>query len=133
MTVEHNADEAAAAWRQLEFEIEAALPGLAVEIGDTIATAVKGRASGRPGPNAPTGDYRASIEAAEPEVSRGQMSIEVGTDKPQGYRLEHGFDGTDSAGRAVTQPPYPHWDPGMNDAEPIIDSLIETTIDKALR
>ncbi|MER6220716.1 hypothetical protein ABT189_08950 [Streptomyces sp900105755] len=55
-------------------------------------TQVKANASGRPGPNVITGDDRRSWPH-EVHVARGTVSGTVGTNKPQGRRLEHGCIG----------------------------------------
>lgn len=70
-------------------------------------------AGGRPGPNAPTGDYRRSITRKTVKLA-GQSIGVVGTNKPQGLRLELGFVGTDSIGRNYNQPPYPHFGPAAD-------------------
>lgn len=65
---------------------------------------VKRRASGRPGPNVVTGRY----------LSRFQIvGKKVVNSSPQAHRLEYGFIGTDSAGRAYHQPPFPHFRPAL--------------------
>jgi hypothetical protein len=84
---------------------------------------VVSNASGRPGPNAPTGDYRRSIgrrTSSTPAGSEGQ----VGTNKPQGRRLEHGFSGADSLGRVYDQPPYPHFGPALDKVAPQFQAAI---------
>src|SRR5688572_19999637 len=61
-------------------------------------TAVKQKASGRPGPRVITGDYRRSIRG----TTQREMDTAVGTiwtDRPQGPRLERGFSGADALGR----------------------------------
>lgn len=47
----------------------------------------------------------------EHRQSRGWVTSEVGTDEPQGYRLEQGFVGRDARGRFASQPPRPHFLP----------------------
>lgn len=85
--------------------------------GQMLQTRVKANASGRPGPNAPTGDYRRSIGLRV--VSRGGVvTAFVGTNKPQGRRLEYGFHGADSLGRVYNQPPYPHFGPAVDATAP---------------
>lgn len=69
-------------------------------------------ASGRPGPNAPTGNYRRSINRRTVKLLRSSYG-EVGTNMPQGRRLEDGFSGTDSLGRSYDQPAYPHFGPAI--------------------
>ena len=70
-------------------------------------------ASGRPGPNAPTGNYRRSINRRTVKLLRSSYG-EVGTNMPQGRRLEHGFSGVDSLGRNYDQPAYPHFGPAID-------------------
>lgn len=70
-------------------------------------------ASGRPGPNAPTGNYRRSINRRTVKLLRSSYG-EVGTNSPQGRRLESGFSGTDSLGRSYDQPAYPHFGPAID-------------------
>ena len=74
-------------------------------------------ASGRPGPRsgiAPnTGNYRRSINRRTVKLLRSSYG-EVGTNSPQGRRLESGFSGTDSLGRSYDQPAYPHFGPAID-------------------
>lgn len=85
--------------------------------GLLLETAVKRRASGRPGPNVRTGDYRRSWNT---RVTRGADSVTsiTGTDRPQAARLEYGFHGTDALGRVYNQPPFPHAGPALDEIEP---------------
>lgn len=85
-----------------------------VHHGQLLRTRVMAKASGRPGPNAPTGDYRRSI-ALEIDKTPNTIQARVGTNKPQGRRLEFGFVGTDSLGRTYNQPPYPHFGPASDE------------------
>lgn len=71
---------------------------------------VKMNASGRPGPNVITSTYRRSIHL---EPAKSGDSVVIGTNAPQGARLEFGFSGTDSLGRVYDQPAYPHFRPAM--------------------
>lgn len=57
-----------------------------------------------------TGDYRRSWNTQ----LRGQTAI-VGTNKPQGPRLELGFVGSDSLGRVYNQAPQPHVRPSIDE------------------
>jgi hypothetical protein len=43
----------------------------------------------------------------------------VGTNKPQGRRLEYGYVGPDSLGRVYDQPPYAHVGPAMETVRPL--------------
>jgi hypothetical protein len=85
--------------------------------GQLLNTQIKARASGRPGPNAPTGDYRRSwVHTVTREG--GTTTSTNGTNKPQGRRLEFGFTGVDSLGRSYDQPPYPHVGPAYDEVGP---------------
>lgn len=88
---------------------------------------IRGNASGRPGPNVISGDYRSSWLPRPKHARRlpyGAMCT-LATDAPQGRRLEWGFTGTDSLGRSYNQPPFPH-------VEPAID-FIGTTLMASMR
>lgn len=112
-----NAPQVAA---RLNARAAAALPAVASVVQHyamLLETAIKAHASGRPGPNAPTGDYRRSWTH---EFSTSGMTVEavVGTNKPQGRRLEYGFVGADSLGRIYNQPPFPHVGPAVEEIRP---------------
>lgn len=101
--------------------------------GTAFQTKVKANASGRPGPRAQTGDYRRSIGL---QVREGVASItaEVGTNAPQGRRLEFGYWGLlDSLGRMFHQPAYPHFGPAADDMEHRFPAAVESTVGRALR
>ncbi|MFI1100253.1 HK97 gp10 family phage protein [Streptomyces melanogenes] len=83
-----------------------------------METRIKARASGRPGPNAPTGDYRRSWTHTV-QASGETVTGMVGTNKPQGRRLEFGYVGTDSLGRTYDQQPYPHVGPSVAEIRPL--------------
>jgi len=94
-----------------------------------LQTRVRAKASGRPGPNAPTGDYRRSIDRRVSQQA-GQVAGWVGTNKPQGRRLEMGFSGTDSLGRTFSQPPLPHFGPAVDETQDeFIAGLLEAIDD----
>lgn len=84
--------------------------------GYLLETKIKGRASGRPGPRRVTGDYGRSW-TTEFGIFQGDRAAIVGTNAPQGRRLENGFVGVDSLGRHYNQPPYPHVRPAMLEIE----------------
>jgi len=91
--------------------------------GQMLNTRIKARASGRPGPNAPTGDYRRSWTHKVVKEG-GKTTSTNGTNKPQGRRLEFGFTGTDSLGRTYDQPPYPHVGPAVDEVGPrFVDAI----------
>lgn len=91
---------------------------LVQHFGQLATSRIKARAglprSGPPGPRIITGDYNRSITMAMTSLL-GSPTAEIGTDRPQGPRLEFGFHGEDSLGRYYEQPPYPHFGPGLDD------------------
>lgn len=100
--------------------------------GQLLVTRVQAHASGRPGPRAITGDYRRSI-TMQMEESGAVAVAHVGTNAPQGRRLEYGFVGTDSLGRHYNQPPYPHWSPAIEEIEPQFVTALEAVVDKVVK
>lgn len=84
--------------------------------GAALQRQVQLNASGRPGPNAPTGDYRRSINRRTTRTATTSR-CEVGTNKPQGRRLELGFVGTDALGRSYDQQAFPHFAPALQFVE----------------
>jgi len=88
-----------------------------------LETRVKANASGRPGPRAITGDYRRSWTTTINSV-RGSTIGTVGTNKPQGRRLEYGFVGADRAGRVFNQPPFPHLGPAVDQIQPMFEDAM---------
>jgi hypothetical protein len=85
--------------------------------GRLLRALIMEHASGRPGPNVITGDYRSSWTPEEFDVPDGG-GVEIGTRKPQGKRLEYGFyDMTDAIGRHFFQPPFPHVGPSVSEVE----------------
>lgn len=100
-----------------------------VAYGQLLSTRVKAHASGRPGPNAPTGDYRRSINCKI--AGTGEFTTaEVGTNRPQAARLEFGFVGRDSLGRHYSQPPYPHFGPAVTEIEPKFKAALLAVVAK---
>lgn len=99
--------------------------------GLLLQTKVKAYASkprtGPPGPRIQTGDYNRSISL---NMNRNLDGIEavVGTNKPQGRRLEYGFVGTDSIGRTYNQPPYPHFRPALLEVAPMFQLAIAAAV-----
>lgn len=93
----------------------------------SLQTAVQANSSGRPGPNAPTGNYRRSWNTRITETPTGVVGT-VGTTSPQGRRLEFGFSGLDSLGRNYNQPAFPHVAPAIAEREDIIVRSIEQAI-----
>ncbi|MER6092451.1 hypothetical protein [Streptomyces bluensis] len=85
--------------------------------GRLLRALIMERASGRPGPNVITGDYRGSWKP-EPFAVPDGGGVEIGTTQPQGRRLEFGFfEMYDVLGRFYRQPPFPHVGPAVNELE----------------
>ena len=109
------------------FRLAAEFEGVSRTIGLRVAlvtrhytmlslTKVKANASGRPGPNVRTGNYRRSINMRMIRQGPDIVGV-VGTNAPQGRRLEYGFAGRDSLGRVYAQSPLPHFGPAMDEIQ----------------
>lgn len=97
--------------------------GVVHTFGMLLETKVKGKASGRPGPNVITGQYRRSI-TTEYSGSGETAEAKVGTNAVQARRLEFGFVGRDALGRDYNQPPFPHFTPAAAEIEgPFVAAL----------
>lgn len=96
--------------------------------GQQLQTRVRGKASGRPGPRAQTGDYRRSI-ALEVFSTTKSSEARVGTNKPQGRRLEYGFHGADSLGRHYNQAALPHFGPAFDEQSPLFVAACDGLLD----
>lgn len=84
---------------------------------------IQRNASGRPGPNVITGQYRASWQVRT-RKGGGEAVAEVYSDAPQARRLEYGFVGVDRLGRRYRQPPFPHVEPAFRQTQPaFLDAL----------
>lgn len=81
--------------------------------GQLVLTQAKANASGRPGPRAPHGDFRRDLDMVMTQAS-GFITAHIGTNRPQGRRLEFGFVGEDVLGRHYNQPPYPYLGPALD-------------------
>lgn len=95
-----------------------AVNGVTRTFTQLLVTSVQAHASGRPGPNAPTGQYRRSWGAEFHAGVGGFIEGEASTNAPQANRLENGFNGVDSIGRHYNQPPYPHVEPAVQSVTP---------------
>ncbi|MFH9425968.1 HK97 gp10 family phage protein [Streptomyces sp. NPDC017529] len=98
--------------------------------GRLLRALIMENASGRPGPNVITGDYRGSWKPEPFPVPHGG-GVTIGTDKPQAKRLEFGFyDRTDSLGRHYFQPPFPHVEPAVNELSAQYKAAFRETLDR---
>ncbi|MGW1409482.1 HK97 gp10 family phage protein [Streptomyces sp. NPDC002403] len=110
MTPEQLADRLEAAATRVGPAIQRAVQ----HTGELGRARIRGNASGRPGPNVITGAYRNSWETTNRRLPHGALCT-IGTNAPQGRRLEFGFMGmTDSLGRTYHQPPFPHVGPAVD-------------------
>ena len=99
--------------------------------GQLLLTKVRSKASGRPGPNVITGDYRRSWSMRMGHAA-GLTTAWVGTNAPQGRRLEYGFHGQDALGRHYDQPPYPHAEPALNEISPDFQKAVYDILEELL-
>lgn len=130
ISVVSNANIIAAQLQLRSAASSATVRGVVIQHAMLLQTRVKANASGRPGPNAPTGDYRRSIRRQTGSSTQaGGVTAEVGTDAPQGRRLEYGFTGVDSRGRYYDQQPYPHFGPALDATEKqFVDDLGDAVV-----
>lgn len=108
-----NAEEIAAALGVRAERVRATMRASTQHAALLLETRIKAHASGRPGPNVITGDYRASWTTQQVGGGVDGASYRVGTDRPQARRLEFGFFGMDALGRHYEQRPYPHVQPAL--------------------
>ena len=91
----------AAAFEQGAAQTQALMTVVVEKSAADLTALTQQNASGRPGPNAPTGDFRGSWRVETVDGDPTTVSRSVGTDRAQANRLEYGFVGTDSLGRCV--------------------------------
>lgn len=106
-------------------------PPLVRRYGRELQRRVRENASGRPGPNVITGEYRESIKYSPFKLSQG-LGAEVYSDAPQAFRLEYGFVGVDSIGRHYNQPPFPHFRPAIESMSGEFYEAVDAAIKRAL-
>lgn len=99
--------------------------------GALLRSLIQANASGRPGPNIITGRYHASWRVVAERIAAGAQ-VTVGTEAPQGPRLEFGFVGTDARGRTVNQPPYPHVGPSVDEMGKKLPLVFKRAIGEAI-
>lgn len=99
--------------------------------GALLRSLIQANASGRPGPNIITGRYHASWRVVAQRIAGGAQ-VTVGTEAPQGPRLEFGFVGTDSLGRTYDQPPFPHVGPAVDEISKKMPLVMKRAIGEAI-
>lgn len=124
MSAVHNSPEVAAALDRAGAQAQDRATRVTRHHAMLLQAKIQANASGRPGPRAPTGDYRRSWNTSH----AGQVST-VGTNKPQARRLEWGFYGPDRLGRVYNQPPYPHVGPAVDWVIPRYHQALTGVID----
>ncbi len=125
------ADAAAAQLLAAAARVEVGIGEVVASQGAELQTAIKAAASGRPGPNIITGQFHGGI-TLEVDRGPGHAQAEVSSDAPQAYRLELGFNGTDSLGRRYSAPPYPSFGPGFDAATPGFTAAVTAMVRAAL-
>lgn len=133
-----NAATTATALAALDDTIGTTVPAVTRAYGEILRTRVRANATGRPGPNVQTGDYRRSIALEVTAVIGGDATATVGTNAPQARRLEYGFmNMRDSLGRLYHQPPLPHFGPALEQTAPeylaALAQAVNVAIDKGGR
>ena len=74
-----------------------------------------------------TGNYRRSI-VADVEIAGTRVLGQIGTNQPQGPRLEYGFTGMDVLGRNYNQPPFPHFLPSVPEIEAAVNERVNESL-----
>jgi hypothetical protein len=113
-------------------EIRPKMRAVVDEIADDLLARIKRNASGRPGPDDPTGEYRESWRVDGTGSTVNTVVRSVGTDQPQAMRLEVGFVGPDALGRVYDQPPYPHMNPAVDEVAPVFYAAMAAVAAKAM-
>lgn len=117
-------------FEQASAKTRAEMAAVVNRAGTLMLTKVRAHASGRPGPRAQTGDYRRSWSKT-PVMREGDgATVIVGTNAPQGRRLEFGFNGEDRLGRRFNQPPFPHVEPAFAEIEPEFIAALDAFVRK---
>lgn len=123
---------------QMAARLEAAADGLSEaterrmrHVAQAGVARIRQNASGRPGPNVITGQYRASWRSEIRGIPYG-AECTIGTNAPQGRRLEFGFYGPDSLGRVYAQPPFPHVQPALAHIEDTLHDQMRQVVEELL-
>lgn len=92
--------------------------------GEELQTQVKANASGRPGPEVITGEYRDSIQLEYQFDEGGIASAEVYSDAVFSADLEFGREGR------FAHPAYPHFGPAAEEVEDLFLNYVLEELDK---
>lgn len=133
LALRSDAADTTAALTRLDRGVRAGTVRVTRTYGQVLRTRVRAGASGRPGPRAQTGDYRRSIGLELLVVGEDVYAV-VGTNAPQGRRLEYGFyNMRDSLGRLFHQPPYPHFGPALEQTAPTYELALRQMLDEQIQ
>ncbi|MFD4397204.1 HK97 gp10 family phage protein [Kitasatospora sp. NPDC058478] len=133
MTTFEDAGQLAAALDQAAERIGPAMTRLVRHQATLLRQQIRANASGRPGPNVITGAYRNSWTVEVTAGTGGLAEATVGTNAPQGRRLEFGFVGSDALGRHYNQPPFPHVAPALATFGQQADEQLRAAIEGVFR
>jgi hypothetical protein len=129
MTITTNSGIVARALERGGPRAQLAVHRVVIDYGYRAIALIRRHASGRPGPNVITGDYRRSWVL---RILFGG-SVVAGTNSPQARRLEEGFFDTDSAGRTYRQRAYPHVAPAAREIRIPFQRAVMDAAVKAVR
>lgn len=124
VSITTDAGQTAAALHQAANLVSSRVRAVVQHHGVLLQARVKAHAAGRPGPRMVSGDYNRSIGLRIRPRGANGTEANVGTNRPQGRRLEFGFRGVDSIGRRYDQPPYPHFGPALDETRPGFEASI---------
>lgn len=112
-----------AGFEKASLGVQLAVNGTTRTYTKRLVSSIQRHASGSPGPEVITGDYRRSWHAIF-EYAGSVLEAYATTDADQALRLEHGFHGVDSIGRNISQEPRPHVLPAVNEIEPQYEAAL---------
>jgi len=130
-----NAAQVAVDFRKAADRTNTAAADVTTQWGMLLQTSAKRHASkprsGPPGPRLITGNLVRTINRRTTRTAHG-ITVQVGTNAPQGRRLEFGFRGTDSLSRRYDQPPYPYLGPALDEVAPGFIAAVRGVVPKVL-
>lgn len=112
-----------ASFEKASLGLQLAVNGTTRTYTQRLVSSVQQHASGAPGPEVITGDYRRSWKAVFEYVG-SVLEARAETDAEQALRLEHGFHGVDAIGRTFAQAPRPHVLPAVNEIAPQYETAL---------
>lgn len=125
--------ETTATVRKAVTDTAADLQGLVKKRAMPRSTPRPGPRDGSQGPRLVTGDFERTVNRTPTRQEGMVITAEVGTDAPQGARLEFGFVGTDSLGRVFDQQAYPSFGPALDEVAPRFEAAIAAAVAEAIQ